>query len=299
MGFMTSDTYYLQAARRMWQQFEPVHALVYYAPEVFEEFAALGYDVVTRWPTYFPLRSAPLNAPGPERVASAFYSFSPQMVAEHIVPAWTIADSDQVLAARLRGVDRLFRRLMDDQIGTAEFAEAARLARRVAEAADTSGRPMAAGNADLPWPDEPHLVLWQAITIVREQRGDGHVAALLTQGLDPCEALVSFAAIGAAPVETFGSRQWTRDQWEAAADRLRSRGWIDADGKATGRGIEGRDQVERLTDRLAAAAWRSLGEAEIDRLVELNGPILTAAFLSGLLPGTTTLGIATVQGPTW
>ncbi|MFD0850866.1 hypothetical protein ACFQ07_01355, partial [Actinomadura adrarensis] len=76
-------------------------------------------------------------------------------------------------------------------------------------------------------------------------------------------------------------------------------GWIDADGKATALGVEGRDQVERLTDRLAARAWRSLSEAEVDRLVELNGPILTAAFLSGLLPGTSTLGIATVQGPTW
>ncbi|HEX2316346.1 MAG TPA: hypothetical protein VHJ17_21570 [Thermomonospora sp.] len=294
-----ADTYYLQAARRMWQQFEPVHALVYYAPEVFEEFAALGYDVATRWPTYFPLRSAPLNAPGAERVASAFYSFSPRMVAEYIAPAWSIAGSEEVLAARLRGVDRLFRRLMGDQIGTPEFAEAARLLRAVAEDADTSGRPLAAGNADLPWPDEPHLVLWQAITVLREQRGDGHVAALLTHELDPCEALVSFAAIGAAPVETFDSRQWTREEWDAAADRLRSRGWIDADGKATDRGLEGRDQVERLTDRLAAGAWRTLGEPEIDRLVTLNEPILTAAFLSGLLPGTTTLGIATVQGPTW
>jgi helix-turn-helix protein len=299
MCTMAPDTYYLQAARRMWQQFEPIHALVYYAPEVFEELAALGYDVATRWPTYFPLRAAPLGAPGPERVASAFYSFSPQMVAEHVAPAWTIASSEQVLAARLRGVDRLFRGLMGDQIGTAEFAEAARLLRRVAEAADTAGRPLAAGNADLPWPDEPHLVLWQAITIIREQRGDGHVAALLTTGLDPCEALVSFAAVGAAPLETFGSRQWTPEQWEAAADRLRSRGWIDTDGKATDLGLEGRDQVERLTDRLAAGAWTALSEAEMDRLVALNNPVLTAALLSGLLPGTNTLGIATVQPPKW
>jgi hypothetical protein len=283
----------------MWQQFEPVHALVYFAPEVFEEFAALGYDTATRWPTYFPLRSAPLTAPGPKRVAAAFYSFSPQMVAEYISPAWTIASSEQVLAARLRGVDRLFRMLMGDEIGTADFAEAARLLRKVAEAADTSARPPAAGNADLPWPDEPHLVLWQAITIVREHRGDGHIAALPTNDIDPCEALVSFAAIGAAPSETFNSRQWTPGQWQAAADRLRSRGWIDDDGNATEVGIEGRDRVERLTDQLAAPAWRALSETEIDRLAELNGPILTAAFLSGLLPQTTTLGIATVQAPKW
>ena len=294
---MTSDTYHLQAARRMWQQVEPVHALVYYAPEVFEEFAALGYDVATRWPTYFPMRSAPLTTPGPERVASAFYSFSPRMVAENIASAWTIAGSDQVLAARLRGVDRLFRRLMGDQIGTAEFAEAARLARKVAETADISGRPMAAGNADLPWPDEPHLVLWQAITIIREQRGDGHVAALLAHGLDPCEALVSFAAIGAAPEDVFASRGWTEAEWSAARDRLASRGWIDAAGQATEHGRDGRDEIEWRTDRLADAPWQALGPARAQRLTDLTGPLLGAAFESGLLPLQSTLGIANVPAP--
>lgn len=296
---MTSDFPYFRAARQMWQQLEPVHALVYYAPEVVDEFARLGYATATRWPAYFPLRSAPLTAPGPQRVAAAFYSFSPRMVAEHIRPAWDIADTGQVLAARMRGVDRMFRTLMDDRLGTPEFAELAGLVRRVANAAGTAGRPLAAGNADLPWPDEPHLVLWQATTIIREHRGDGHVAALLTHELDPCEALVSFAAIGAAPVETFGSRQWSAQEWAAAADRLRSRGWIDADGTATDRGAEVRDQVERLTDRLAAAPWRTLSEAELARVAELNEPVLTAAFLSGLLPGTSTLGIATVPPPQW
>jgi helix-turn-helix protein len=299
MVIMSSDVFYLQAARQMWQQLEPVHALVYYAPEVFTELAALGYDVETRWPTYFPLRSAPLNQPGPERVASAFYSFSPRFVAEHIGPAWAVADSAQVLEARLRGVDGLLRRLLGEQIGTAEFAELTGLVRRVAEAADTGGRPLAAANAELPWPDEPHLVLWQAITIIREHRGDGHIAALLAHELDPCEALVSFAAIDAAPVETFASRGWTADEWDAAAERLRARGWLDADGKATARGVEGRDQVERLTDRLAAGAWRALTEAEIERIPALNGPPLTAALLAGLLPGTNTLGIATVKAPEW
>lgn len=296
---MTDELYYWQAARRMWQQLEASHALVYYAPEVFEEFAALGFDVTTRWPTYFPLRAAPLGEAGPRQVAAAFYSFSPTMVAEHVGPAWTVASRDQVLAARLRGVDRLFRSLMGDQIGTADFAEAAQLLRRVAESAETTGRPMAAANADLPWADEPHLVLWQAITLIREQRGDGHVAALMVNGLDPCEALVSFAAIGAAPVETFQSRQWSEDEWAAAEDRLRARGWIDADGNATELGVEGRDQVERLTDQLAAQPWKAIGEKGIDRLAELNGPIFTAALLSGLLPGTNTIGIANVPGPKW
>lgn len=296
---MTDDIYYWQAARRMWQQLEGTHALVYYAPEVFEEFAALGYAVDTRWPTYFPLRAAPLGTAGPRRVAAAFYSFNPRMVAEHIEGAWSIAPPDKVLAARMRGVDRVFRSLMGDQIGTSDFAEAAELVRRVAEAADVSARPMGAANADLPWPEEPHLVLWHAITLIREQRGDGHVAALLVNGLDPCEALVSFAAIGAAPVETFRSRQWSEEEWGAATERLRLRGWIDGDGNATEKGFAGRDQVERTTDQLAAQHWQAIGPHGIERLAALNGPIFTAALSSGLLPGTNTIGIATVPGPRW
>src|SRR4051812_32061732 len=97
---MTEEILFLTAARRMWHQLEPVHALFYYAPEVSEEAAGLGYDVATRWPSYFPLRAAPLGAAGPERVSAAFYSFSPRMVAEHIGRAWEIASPEQVLAAR-------------------------------------------------------------------------------------------------------------------------------------------------------------------------------------------------------
>jgi Helix-turn-helix family len=186
-------------------------------------------------------------------VRAAFYSFSPRMVAEHVPAGWAVAAPDRVLAGRLRAVDRLWRNLLGDRLGDPGLTEAAALAREAAVAAGTAGRPLAAANADLPWPDEPHLVLWQAITLLREHRGDGHVAALQAAGLDPCEALVSFAAIGAAPRETFGSRGWTEQEWAAAQDRLASRGWVDADGGATGRGRArpGRARRDRMADRPA------------------------------------------------
>ena len=165
-------------------------------------------------------------------------------------------------------------------------------------AASPTGRPLAAANADLPWPGEPHLVLWQAITILREQRGDGHVAALLT-ACDPCEALVSFAAIGAAPTETFASRGWTQDEWDAARDRLAARGWIDADGIATAKGRDGRDAIERRTDELASRPWRVLGEEQAARLADLVFPVLEVALLTGLFPPETTLGIGKIPAPVW
>lgn len=191
----------------------------------------------------------------------------------------------------------MYRALLGDLLGSPGLAEAADLARDAALAAGTAGRPLAAANADLRWPSEPHLVLWHAINVLREHRGDGHIAALQAAGLDPCEALVSFAAIGAAPEEVFASRGWTAAEWSAARDRLAARGWIDAAGTATERGRDGRDEIEWRTDRLADAPWRALGLGRAHRLAELTGPLLGAAFDSGLLPLQSTLGIATVPAP--
>ncbi|MEU4089449.1 SCO6745 family protein [Streptomyces aureus] len=284
----------LGKVRQLWHLLEPLHAVLYYAPEAFEEAAALGYGTGERWPSYFPYRAAPLGAAGGRRVASAFHSFSPRMVDEHIGTAWRTASPGQVLAARERAVDRAYRAILGDRIDSPELAEAAALARRAAEAADTAGRQLAAANAELPWPEAPHLRLWHAATILREHRGDGHIAALLIEGLDPVESLVSFAAIGAASVERFESRGWSPGEWAAAGDRLAARGLIAADGAATEAGRELRRRIEEHTDRLAAAPWRALGPDVTGRLADLLGEFWVAVLGSGLLPSETTLGIGKV-----
>ncbi|MFE6062350.1 hypothetical protein [Streptomyces sp. NPDC056431] len=289
----------------MWHLLEPLHALLYYAPEAFDEAAALGFDTAERWPSYFAWRSAPLGAPGPARVASAFYSFSPAMVARYVPEAGegsaeTSADDPAavpaaVLAARLRAVDRTYRAVLgEDTVKSPELAEAAALARRAAEAAGTAGRTLAAANAALPWPEAPHLVLWQAATILREHRGDGHLAALLVAGLDPVEALVSFAAIGAAPEPVFESRGWSTAEWAAARERLTARGILDADGAVTDEGRALRAEVEQRTDELAAAPWTALGPEDTARLAELLGGPWLSTIGSGLLPAENTLGIGKV-----
>ncbi|MFE8941827.1 hypothetical protein ACFYNX_30660 [Streptomyces sp. NPDC007872] len=300
----------------MWHLLEPLHALLYYAPEAFDEAAALGYGTAERWPSYFAWRAAPLGTAGPVRVASAFYSFSPHMVARYVpgarpaaadpaAPATAdpadaltppaTADPADVLAARLRAVDRAYRAVLGEEaVAGSGLAEAAALARRAAEAAGTAGRPLAAANAELPWPGAPHLVLWQAATILREHRGDGHVAALLAAGLDPVEALVSFAAVGAAPAPVFASRGWSAAEWSAARERLAARGLVDADGTATEAGRALRAGVEQRTDELAAAPWAALGPEGADRLADLLGGPWLAAIGSGLLPAENTLGIGKV-----
>lgn len=137
-------------------------------------------------------------------------------------------------------------------------------------------------------------MLWQAATILREHRGDGHLAALLTAGLDPVEALVSFAGVGAAPVKIFENRGWSAAQWDAARARLVGRGLLDEGGMATAAGRELRSCVERRTDELAAAPWAALGAGSSARLAELLGTYWVAMLGTGLLPGENTLGIGKV-----
>lgn len=277
----------LSVVRQMWTLFEPVHAVLYYAPEVFAQVEKLGFDVQTRWPSYFPLRAAPLGAAGPELVAATFYSFNPDMVRRFIPVAWEVASPADVLAARAEGVGQALLGMTRGQ----DLREAAGLARELADGAVDAARPLGAANADLPWPAEPHLQLWHAATIMREVRGDGHVAALLTAGLDPTEALVSFAAVGAAPTEVFASRGWDSRQWAEAEARLVERGWLNHDGTATEEGREGRREVERITDELAASAYRRLGAEKVGRLAGALMPVTMAVVGSGLLPSQSTLGL--------
>jgi hypothetical protein len=281
----------LGLVRGMWQLLEPIHAVLYYAPAVTEQAESLGYDVSTRWPSYFALRSAPLGAAGPELVSATFYSFDPDMVRTHVPAAWAVAAPDKVLDARLHGVDAALQSILGPRVDSPEVAEAASIARRLAEAAPVAARPLAAANADLPWPSAPHLVLWQAATILREHRGDGHVAALLTAGLDPVESLVSFAGIGAAPTSVFASRGWSSSAWGDAVSRLVERGWLDPSGTATAAGHKGRADVERHTDELAAAPYREVGASSVGRLAELAGPLTMAVVGTGMLPRQSTLGI--------
>ena len=139
--------------------------------------------------SYFALRAAPLGAAPPEVITALFYGFAPGLVARAVPDTWKVAPPERYLAVRLAAVDAALHRVLGaETLASDAVVEAAELAREAAVAAPTAGRALGAANAALPWPDVPHLVLWHAQTVLREQRGDGHVAALLTAGLDPVEA---------------------------------------------------------------------------------------------------------------
>lgn len=262
-------------ARRMWLRFEPYHDVTYFTPESRAATDALGCH--GGWMGYFGMRAAPLGAASAEQVTSAFYNFHPGRVHRALPDAWAVATPEAFLAARLTGVDRALRRLLGPEVlGGAAVAEAADLAVAAAGYASTAGRPLAAANACLPWPQQPHLALWQATTVLRESRGDGHVAALVTAGLDPCEALVCFAAdtgLGAAYMQQ--ARGWSSAEWESAMQRLTERGLLDTAG-LTDEGRELRRWVETRTDMSAMAPWKALGDARTDRLAQLLEPLALA-----------------------
>ncbi|MDQ7809198.1 hypothetical protein Q5425_36200 [Amycolatopsis sp. A133] len=270
--------------KRFKSAFDSLHALAYFAPEV--DAALTGTGLRPGRMPYFAGRSAAMGAVGPEVVAATFYNFNPEVVARVIPRAWTLATPEQVLDARLDGVDQALTRLLGDHVKSDEVAEAAELAREASKGCTGEGRPLYAAHAGLGWPGEPHLVLWHALTLVREYRGDGHIAALVLNGLSGLEALITHVATGrgfatdAAKV----TRGWSDEQWTAAAARLTGRGLLDAEGALTEAGAAVRDSVEAATESAARGPWEHLGPERTARLEELCRGLSRRVVEAGAFP---------------
>jgi hypothetical protein len=270
-------------ARKAWRTLEPYHGLVYFAPEATAAYEALG---ITGFDGYFASRAAPMGPVPAEVVMATFYNFHPGAVHHAIPAAWSIAAPEAIVAARLQGADAALHRILGGDLDVDAAAAAAALARRAAAACDPAGRPLFAGHASLDWPDTPPLALWHAVTLLREFRGDGHVACLVDAGIDGCEALVLHAATGEVPAQVLQqSRQWSDEEWHAAVERLAERGLVTGDGTSTEAGRALRDRVEARTDELALAPWRALGEDAVDELRALVRPMSKAIVEGGGLGG--------------
>lgn len=269
-------------ARKTWRTLEPYHGVIYFAGEARDAFAALG--VTDRMMGYFGSRAAPMGAVPADVVIATFFNFHPAMVRERVPAVWNIASPDELIKARFEAAAAMLSRILGPILDSADVREASKLARHAAEACTPEGRPLYAGHADLDWPDEPVLELWHAITLLREFRGDGHIAAMTVEGLDGCEALVTHAAAGDVPrVALQSSRQWPDDEWDAAVERLRSRGWVDADGALTDLGHQRRGWIEDRTDELALRPWQAIGIEACTRLRELVRPLSKGIVESGEL----------------
>jgi hypothetical protein len=270
-------------ARRLWALGEPYHALTYFSDESRAAGEAAG--LTGFWNSYFAFRAAPLGAVGTGAVTAAFYNFAPAFVARRVPAVWEAVTPEKALTARLAGVDAAVRRVLGEEwLRSAEAAEAAALVGAAAAAVDLPGRPLAAGNAVLGLPDEPHLALWQGLTTLREHRGDGHGAALLQREVDGVCAHVLVAASGRGDrTWLMRARGWDEQAWAAAVERLAERGWLH-EGELTAEGTAMVAAIEADTDRLALGPWRELGDLGCDRLAERLAPIRRAVAAAGDWP---------------
>jgi hypothetical protein len=266
-------------ARKMWRTLEPYHGLIYFAPEATAAYEALG---VRGRDGYFASRAAPLGAVPAEVVVATFFNFNPEVVHRAIPTAWEAASPAQLVEARTSAAGTALRRATGQALDGPDVARAADLARLASEACTAAGRPLYAGHAALPWPEEPHLALWHGISLLREFRGDGHIACLVEAGLDGIDALVVHAASGEVPAAVLQtSRAWGDDAWAASVARLADRGLLDAAGGFTEAGAALRQHVEDQTDALALAPWAHLGEEGCDELRSLVRPLSKAIVSSG------------------
>jgi hypothetical protein len=261
-------------ARRTWRTAEMIHGFVYFAPEPTQAYAALGLSARAG---YFASRSAPMGATSAELVIATFFNFEPTHVRSKMAGVWDNVTPAALLDARFAAAGAALRRILGPEVAeSSEVEEAAGLGRRAAEAAcaHLSGKPLFAGHAALPWPDDPLLVLWHAQTLLREFRGDIHIAAMTAEGIDGCEALVTHAATGEIAREVLqGSRVWSDDQWDAAVESLRAKGHLDSSGSFTDKGAESRQRVEDQTDAGALVAYVALGDEGCQRLRFLSRPL--------------------------
>jgi hypothetical protein len=180
------------------------------------------------------------------------------------------------VAARERGSAASLRRILGAEVaGSAELARAADLTTQAAVSAPTEGRMMYAGMRTLPVPTDPVARLWHAATVLREHRGDGHIAALVGAGIGGTEShVLSALDMGIHPAESFGRiHHLPRRRLAAVMAGLRDRGLIDADGRFTDAGRETKERIEALTDELAAPPYAALSAAELDELITLLEPL--------------------------
>ena len=256
----------------MFDLVEPIGVIPYSADEPNEAMFALGFS--NYWDTYFAGRAAPLGSSVPAGVVHAlFYNFGPGEVARHIPKVWSTTTPEAAIAARQQGCVNALRRILGDLVDTPDFTRAVELLTKAATSAPLEGRPMYAALRALPLPEEPVARLFHAASLLREHRGDGHIAALMAEGIGGLEAHVLLALDLGIPAPTFGRiHHLPSALLTDLIDKMKDRGLIQDEATFTPAGRQVKDRVETLTDDLAVAPYQVLEPAELDELIAALEP---------------------------
>jgi len=208
-------------------------------------------------------RASALGEAAPGVVVAAFAVFEPTFLTAVYTDARSKAGWSELVAARDEATTGSLRELL----GAVDPAAVTAVLGRGIDAADGAGRPLFAGLAGRPLPDDPYGRLWRVCDILREHRGDSHTAAWLAAGLDAVEMNVLTEVWLGMPMFSYSAtRVWPPDALSAAADRLRSRGFLDGDA-LTPAGAQARDGIEAATDAAQQRVIAAIGN-DLDDVVE-------------------------------
>ncbi|GAC67525.1 SCO6745 family protein [Gordonia soli] len=287
----STDTAGAAAARTAYETLEPFHVFSYFNPRLKAAQTDTGLDPHA---FYVGARGAPLASTSPHLVVATFYNFRPDLV----VGAWErslAAGLDAVTARRDTMLDDSLAEILGDRFSDDELSGLADEYSALGESLSFSGRPLAAAWRDAAVPDSPRVALWYRIAVLREWRGDNHIAALVINGLDAIDAVVFHEAehpdptirrrlLGRRLVQL--TRGWSDEEWDASVARLVDRGLVettDSGHALTDAGARLHDEIEAATDAASAPAWSGDG---VDDLLSRTRPVVKAIIDAGVLPGT-------------
>jgi hypothetical protein len=257
----------MQPARSLGGALEPVTGQVYFSPECHAAYEALGFGpspgsfagvAGPEMSSYFCSRGSVMGQVPGEVIASAFGVFNPAVVVPAVAQGWAITDAASICEARTEGATGQLIRLLGE---SPEGLVAARdLLRRAVDPLRPEGKPLFAGQRSLPLPDHPLGEVWRLGDMLREYRGDAHVAAWTSAGFDATEIGLLTEPYWGLPMRTYvRTRSWSDADLDAAYERLEARGLVD-DGQLTDKGRAEREAVEVATDVQCQPIVDALGD---------------------------------------
>lgn len=265
-------------SRRLASAIEPFAGQVYFAPECHANYAALGFSPSQRTTgtvalpdgiAYFCSRGSILGQVPGEVVAAAFAVFNPAAVIPSVRYGWTLTDAATINEARTAGAVAHLTRILGENPAGLERAN--ELMARAIAPLPPAGKPLFAGLLALGLPGTPLGDAWRRADVLREYRGDAHIAAWTAAGFDATEiGLLSELFWGLAPRTYIRTRAWTDADLDAATMRLADRGLLGGE-SLTEMGRDARAAVEVATDVQCQPIVDALGD-DLDELVDILRP---------------------------
>ena len=253
-------------ARRLRDVLEPIAMVHVHSEEAREQYAALGLE---RFAGYVLGRAGTLGLPPADLVVATFGVFEPEMLTGIYESALTVASVPDVLAAKQAGAVRCLHRVLGDP--GREVEEVVTVLRAGIDRGPLPAKPLFAGLRALDWPGAAWGRLWHAANLLREFRGDAHLAALLGAGIGPIAAnLLTEAHVGVATRDYTRTRSWAEADIAAALDDLVDRRLVVLEGDTavlTERGAALRHDVEDVTEAALDPVLEGM-EHGLDRVVE-------------------------------